>query len=151
MSSCETLAYYDRNAPITLIADASLEALGSVLLQEQGGINRVIAYGHRGLPEVESRYSQTEWETLGVAWACEHFKMYLLGSKFGLITDYKPLVHIYSNARSKPTPRLERWSLRLQPYGFQIVYEPGASNIADPMSRLPISSDLPEVIDDAKD
>ena len=77
--------------------------------------------------------------------------MYLLGNKFRLITDHKPLVHIYSNARSKPTPRLERWSLRLQPYDFQIVYEPGASNIADPMSRLPVSSDLPEVIDDAKD
>ena len=51
----------------------------------------------------------------------------------------------------KPTPRLERWNLRLQPYDFQIVYEPGASNIADPMSRLSVSSDLPEVIHDAKD
>ena len=77
--------------------------------------------------------------------------MYLIGSKFRLITDHKPLLHIYSNARSKPTPRLERWSLRLQPYDFQIVYEPGASDIADPMSRLPVSSDLPEVVDDAKD
>ena len=151
MSSCETLAYFDRNAPITLVADASPVGLGAVLLQEQGGINRVIAYGHRSLSEVESRYSQTEREALGVVWACEHFKMYLLGSRFRLITDHKPLVHIYSNARSKPTPRLERWSLRLQPYDFQIVYEPGASNIADPMSRLSVSSDLPEAIVDAKD
>ena len=31
------------------------------------------------------------------------------------------------------------------------MYEPGASNTADPMSRLLVSSDLPEVIDDAKD
>ena len=31
------------------------------------------------------------------------------------------------------------------------MYEPGASHTADPMSRLPVSSDLPEVIDDAKD
>ena len=31
------------------------------------------------------------------------------------------------------------------------MYQPDASNIADPMSRLPVSSDLPEVIDDAKD
>ena len=58
----------------------------------------------------------------GVVWACEHFKMNLLGSKFRLITDHKPLVHSYSNARSKPTPRPERWSLRLQPCDFQIVY-----------------------------
>ena len=66
MSSCETLAYFDRNAPITLVADASPVGLGAVLLQEQGGINRVIAYGHRSLSEVESRYSQTEREALGV-------------------------------------------------------------------------------------
>ena len=31
------------------------------------------------------------------------------------------------------------------------MYEPGASNIADPMSRLSVSSDLPEAVDDAKD
>ena len=57
MSSCETFAYFDRNAPITLVADASPVGLGAVLLQDQGGINIVIAYGHRSLSEVESRYS----------------------------------------------------------------------------------------------
>ena len=71
--------------------------------------------------------------------------MYLLGSKFRLITDHKPLVHIYGNARSKSTPPLERWSLRLQPYDFQIVNKPGASNISDPLSRLPVRSDLPQI------
>ena len=121
------MAYFDRNAPITLEANASPVGLGAVLLQEQGEINRVIAYGHRSLSEVESRYSQTEREALGVVWACEHFKMYLLGNRFRLVTDHKALVYIYGKARSKPTPRLERWSLRLQPYDFQTVYEPGAS------------------------
>ena len=151
MSSGKTLAYFDRNAPITLVADASPLGLGAVLLQEQGGINRVIAYGPRSLSEVENRYSQTEREAPGVVWGCKHFKMYLLASKFRLITDHKPLMHSYSNATSKPTPRLERWSLRLHPYDFQIVYEPGASNSADPMPRLPVRSDLSQVIDDAKD
>ena len=73
-----------------------------------------------------SGYSQTERKALGVVWACEHFKMYFLGNMFRLITDHKPLVHNHGNARSKPTLRLERWSLRLQPYDLQIVYEPGA-------------------------
>ena len=69
MSSCETLAYFDQNAPITLVADACAVGLGAVLLQEQGGINRVIAYGRRSLSEVESRYSQNKRETW--EW-CEH-------------------------------------------------------------------------------
>lgn len=58
MCSCNTLAYFNRNAPITLIADASL--VGPVLLQTQDGAERVIANGHRSLTEVESRYSQIE-------------------------------------------------------------------------------------------
>ena len=37
--------------------------------------------------------------------------MYLLGNKFYLVTDYKPLVHVFGNVRPKLTPRLERWSL----------------------------------------
>lgn len=31
------------------------------------------------------------------------------------------------------------------------MYEPGASNIANPISRLSVSADLLQVIDDAKD
>ena len=38
MSSCAILAYFDRNTPITLVADASPVGLGAGLLQEQGGI-----------------------------------------------------------------------------------------------------------------
>jgi len=34
------------------------------------------------LSDVESRYLQIEREALGLMWACEHFKMYLLGTKF---------------------------------------------------------------------
>ena len=32
--------------------------------------------------------------------------------------------------------RIERWVLRMQPYKFKVKYEPGPSNIADPLSRL---------------
>ena len=34
MNCCETLVYFDRNVPITLVADASPVGLGAVLLQE---------------------------------------------------------------------------------------------------------------------
>ena len=38
--------------------------------------------------------------------------------------------------RSKPSARIERWVIRLQPYDFRVVYAPGQSNVADPLSRL---------------
>ena len=157
MASCETLAYFDRSAPVTLVAvaspvglGASPVGLGAVLIQTHEGKDRVITYGHRSLIDTESRYSQTEREALAIVWACEHFSMYLLGNRFRLITDHKPLTHIYNDAKAKPTPRFERWSLILQPYEFELIYEPGASNIADPMSRLCTLADFPpKVVDDS--
>ena len=136
MSSSETLAYFDREAETSVVADASPVGLGAVLIQSKEGVDRIVAYGHRNLSEVEQRYSQTEREALSLVWACEHFNIYLLGTHFKLVTDHKPLTHIFKNSNSKSTPRLERWSLRLEPYNFEIIYKPGESNIADPMSRL---------------
>ena len=38
--------------------------------------------------------------------------------------------------RSKLCARIERWVIRLQPYEFRVVYAPGQSNVANPLSRL---------------
>ena len=52
------------------------------------------------------------------------------------MTDHKPLQTIYSPT-SKPSARIERWVLRLQPFTFRVRYVPGPQNIADALSRLP--------------
>ena len=54
--------------------------------------------------------------------------------------DHKALVSIFSNVVAKPSPRIERWCLRLQQYTFNTVYRPGADNPADYMSRHPVAS-----------
>ena len=41
-----------------------------------------------------------------------------------------------------PPPRIERWALRLQGYSFKLVYQPGSGNIADYLSRSPVSKPL---------
>lgn len=39
--------------------------------------------------------------------------------------------------RVKPSPRIERWKLRLMSYDYKIMYRPGKGNIADyALSRL---------------
>ena len=55
--------------------------------------------------------------------------------RFDLVTDHKPLEVIFGPP-SKPSARIERWVIRLQPYDFRVVYAPGQSNVADPLSRL---------------
>ena len=132
----KTLAYFDPNGETFVVADASPHGLGAVLYQRLGEQYRVVEYAHRSLTSVERRYSQTEKEALGLVYACEHFYMYLAGRRFTLITDHKPLQSIFGNASSKPTLRLERWALRLMAFEYTIRYEPGPTNIADPLSRL---------------
>lgn len=84
---------------------------------------------------MRKKYSQTEKEALSLVWACEKFHAYIYGMTFDLLTDHKALEVIYSR-RSKPCARIERWTLRLQPYDFRVVHIPGKQNIADPLSRL---------------
>ena len=119
-------AYFGVKKTTSLIVDASPTGLGSILIQG----SRAIAFASRSLSDVESRYSQTEREALGVVWACEHFDQYLQGDpQFTIITDHEPLLTTWKKAR--PPLRIERWGLRLQPYNFVLRYIPGNKNPTD--------------------
>ncbi|KAK3737959.1 hypothetical protein QZH41_001659, partial [Actinostola sp. cb2023] len=135
-SDC-VVAHFNQSADTQLKVDASPVGLGAILLQENNGTVRPVAYASRTLTDVERRYSQTEKEALAVVWACERFHLYLYGKEFMLYTDHKPLEVIYS-PKSKPPPRIERWALRLQPYRFTIAHMAGKTNPADVLSRLPL-------------
>lgn len=135
LARASTLAYFDKEAPTQVIADASPVGLGAVLVQNQKGIKVPICYVSRSLTDCERKYSQTEKEALGLVWACERLHPYIYGRQFDLVTDHKPLEVIYG-PRSKPCARIERWVLRLQPYEYKVVHIAGKNNIADPLSRL---------------
>ncbi|XP_058817423.1 uncharacterized protein K02A2.6-like [Topomyia yanbarensis] len=136
----ETLSHFDPKLKTRVVADASLVALGAVLLQFYEGEPRVISYASKSLTDTERRYAQTEKEALALVWAVERFQIYLFGIRFELKTDHKPLKTIFS-PNSSPCLRIERWVLRLQAFSYDVVYRKGKSNIADPLSRLSRSSD----------
>lgn len=141
ISNIKTLGYYNPSDKTQVIADASPVGLGAVLVQVGKDGPRVIAFGHKSLTDCEKRYCQTEKEALALVWAVEHFKIYLLGKDFELISDHKPLETIFGRT-SKPCARIERWVLRLQAFRYKVVYKPGKSNIADTISRLCKTSSL---------
>lgn len=139
-SICETpfLGYYDPQDLCIVIADASPTGLGAVLLQEdKNGSKRIISFASKALTDTERKYFQTEKEALALVWAVDRFQLYLLGKRFNLVTDCKPL-HFLFKERAKPCARIERWVLRLQSYSYDVLYQPGSGNLADALSRMSV-------------
>ena len=100
--------------------------LGAVLKQRQpSGETRPIAYISRSLTETEQRYAQLEKEALALTWACERLSNYLVGTKFMIETDHKPLVPMLSTKRFDELPvRIQRF-MRMMRFQFSITHVPG--------------------------
>ena len=150
LSSTPVLAFYHPNRPTTVSADSSSYGLGAVLTQQQpDGSWRPVAYCSRSLSVAEQRYAQIEKEALASTWACERFSDYLIGSKFHLETDHKPLVSLLGSKNLEELPiRLQRFRMRLMRFTYTISYVPGKQlTIADALSRAPVT---PSSTDDDK-
>ena len=137
LTSAQVMAYFDPKKETELVTDASPTGLSAILMQNvpNSDEKRVVAYVSRTLTPVERRYSQTEREALAIVWAIEKLHLYLYGCHFRLITDCKPVQLIFSNPKSKPPARIERWNLRLQGYDFEVIHTAGNQNPSDYLSR----------------
>lgn len=130
------LKYPDFSKEFLLTTDASNFAIGAILSQGDIGSDLPIAYSSRTLNKAESNYSTTERELLAIVWATNHFRPYLYGRRFKIITDHRPLVWLF-NVKD-PGSKLVRWRLKLEEYDYEIIFKPGRANTnADCLSRLP--------------
>ncbi|CAM6086541.1 unnamed protein product [Calypogeia fissa] len=129
-----------RGRPYQLHIDWSMLGLGAVLTQQDEQKKEfVVAFASRSNNAAESRYSSYEGECLAVVWAVAHFRCYLFGTPFTLVTDHQPLKWLMES--SKLTGKLARWALILQEYDFQVVHRAGVANLdADGLSRNPCTS-----------
>ena len=129
------LASPDEQKPFLLQTDASGIGIGAVLSQvKEDGKKQPIAYYSRKMKPAETRYSVTEQECLAVVESVRHFKVYLSGAPFTIMTDHRSL--IYLDRMKDESGRLTRWSLSLQPYLFNIVHRLGVKHQnADGLSR----------------
>ena len=138
------LIHFDPNLPIVVSADSSKYGLGAVLCQQKDGAELPVVFASRSLNKAERNYSQTEKEALALVFALKKFHHYLWGHKFSLITDHKPLLGLFNP--NKPIPemasgRIQRWSLMLQAYSFELFHRSGKSlGTADALSHLPLAS-----------
>ncbi|CAI7837087.1 unnamed protein product, partial [Closterium sp. NIES-54] len=77
--------------PFTLYTDWRSQGMGGILCQEVEGEEKVVAYASRSCNLAEAQYSSYIGEGLAAAWAVGHFRVYLQGREFTLVTDHQPL------------------------------------------------------------
>ena len=134
--SAPVLAVPDRDSPFQVHTDASVVGTGGVLLQ--GG--RVVAYSSTKFTPAEKNYGTPEQELLGLIRALQVWRCYLEGCEEAeLITDHHPLTHLQTQPNL--SRRQARWMEFLSRFPFVIKYQPGAGNVADPVSRNPLLYD----------
>ena len=136
LTSDNMLAFPNLNKPFTLSCDASDYAIGAVLTQKDDeGRERPVEYASRLLSDREKRYTVTEREALASVFGTQHFRHYLHGSRFKLITDHSALTYMFD--QQDPKGRIARWVVVLQEFDYEIVHRPGKDNTAaDALSRL---------------
>ena len=153
LQSDRVLAMYDCNKETLVSADASSYGIGAVMMQrQQSGDMRPVAFASRSMTVTETRYAQIEkealaitwacehWEALAVTWACEHWDELLVGMRFSIETDHKPLVPLLSTKLIDELPVcIQRYRMRLMRFDFSIKHVPGKQLFtADHLSRSPI-------------
>ena len=141
IKSVVELSHFKRNQEIRIICDASKSGLGAVLQQKQSNNEwRPICFASRFLTDFETKYSINELELLAIVWAVEHFKNYVYGVQFKVISDHKALMSVLKpNIRNKTfSSRLTRWVDILLPFEFEVVHVAGRTlEMADYLSRHP--------------
>lgn len=145
LSNAPLVKPYDLNKEVTVSTDASGNAIGAILTQE----NHPVIYVSRSLSVAEKNYSNIEREALAIFWAISRLKYFLLGRKFQVQTDHKPLEILFRKDQSVPdgtSARIIKWSVRLMPYDFEINYVPGSEmQHADAMSRMKFKNSVQDL------
>jgi hypothetical protein len=92
ITSSPILGFPDYQSPFSLeiASDASNLGMGATLTQKQHGKERVISYCSMTFTKTERKYSAIEQEALAISWALEHFRPYIYGQRFVVVSDHKP-------------------------------------------------------------
>lgn len=139
LTMAPVLACPDFSLPFQIHTDASSVGIGSVLIQEVDGIEHPVAFHSRLLSKTERNYSTTERELLAVVDSINHFRPYIDGTHFVVVTDHMCLKWLKS--LNNPSGRLARWAMQLSCFNFEIRHRKGSNHVVpDILSRIELKA-----------
>ena len=138
---------FDSNKEVVLTTDASGKAVSAILSQD----NHPFMYLSRKLTKAEMNYSNIEKEALAIVWSTQRARQFLLGRKFLLKADHRPLEFIFNPRKELPkmtSARILRWAIKLMAFDFDIMYVKGNTiPHVDALSRLTFDQEEEEMYD----
>uniref|UniRef100_A0A5S6QAZ0 RNA-directed DNA polymerase n=1 Tax=Trichuris muris TaxID=70415 RepID=A0A5S6QAZ0_TRIMR len=140
LANATLLSHPVPNAEISIMVDASDNAVGAVLQQKVGDAWKPISFFSKALRPTETRYSTYSRELLAIYLAVKHFRYFVEGRPFHIITDHFPLTYATSATHDRHSPRQARhWDFILQ-FTSDIRHVEGRCNpVADALSRVDTS------------
>jgi len=117
------LAYPDVTKAYKLYTNASQYAVGGILTQDFHAGERVLQYILHQLSSVQMRWACIERQAYAIIYSISKLRHYLLGSRFIVYTDHKPLRSLFTS-QMKNT-RVQRWAILLDQYRRDIQYRSG--------------------------
>lgn len=137
----ELKPYYGKH-PLVVYTDASELAVGAALIQVihsrkyKRALEYPVAFASRVLSKTEQRYPTVERELTAIHFALRTFRQYLLGRRFTIRTDHKPLKDLLKKDLALEKPRWNARMLEMSEFDFEVEYVEGRNNImADMLSR----------------
>jgi hypothetical protein len=146
LSSAPILAHPDLSREFIVYTDASQYAVGAVLAQKFDDGEKVIQYLSHQLSGSQKKWPTIEREMYAIIFAIKKLRHYLLGHRFTIFCDHKPLRYLMT-AEMK-NARVQRWGIMLDEFNYEIKYKTGKSNVhADLLSRIPDESNQSSGVD----
>ena len=121
-SSSPILDFPDVKEPFNLYTDAILTTMGAVLAQVQDGKERAICYASKAFSQSQTNSFSTKKELLAIVTFTHHFKHFLLGRKFKIVTDHCALQLLHSF--KDPDGLTARWLEKLAAFDYEVQHRP---------------------------
>ena len=151
LASATLLTHPKPHALTNIMMDASNTAVGAVLQQYINGQWQLISFFSKKLQPAETCYSTFDRELLPIYLAIKHFRYFLKGRTFHVVTDHRPLVFAFQARPDRYTPRKCRHLDYISQFTTDLRHVRGVDNsVADALSRIEASvltQSSPPVVD----